>query len=114
MATDLKQKLEIINILFESDLKEKQTRKRIDYEFTYNGLPIAWVVTYNYKCYNKLPTKSEMIYINKIVSNLISIVGKDISIINKTYIKTKLVAYPESVMWDIWINNYKKLITMLK
>lgn len=115
-ATDLKQKLEIIYNLFQPVIKHNETpidSEKIKSYYGYGKLTRAYSISYNYLYYDITPNKSDMLYVNNIVSKLISLLGKDISIINKTYIKTKLNT-KQPVQWNDWITNYKKLITMLK
>lgn len=119
-ATDLKQKLYIIYNLFQPVIKHNETpidSEKIISSNGYGKLTRAYAISHNYLYYNKLPTKSDMIYINKTVSKLISLLGKDISIINRNYIKTKLIMKTTIYTaddWRNWIDNYKQLIEIIK
>ena len=115
-ATDLKQKLEIIYNLFQPVIE--YNGKPIDSErqktyYGYGKLTRAYSISYNYLYYDITPNKSDMLYVNNIVSKLISLLGTDISIIDRDYIKTKLNT-KQPVQWNDWITHYKKLLNFIR
>ena len=116
MATDLRQRLTLVNILFTPILQDKQTLTAIDEKNKYAIYTRAWDISKKYLTENILPTKDDLYYINKTVAKLISVMGKDVFIIDRHYIKTKLII-PHIFTasdWKDWIDAYKQLIKLIK
>lgn len=118
----LKTKFEILETLFKTVIFDKNGRQ-IDYDegskyikhlskYLYNG-ERALATAY---CYLKkqLMYKSDLQYCNKIIKNLIKIVGLDEKKITRDYLKTVLHFQIESVIEHGWIDAYKQLIIYIK
>lgn len=115
----LYKKLVIIKSLFGPQIADTNGDV-IDYE-TIKGFTRAWKIAEQYiagsntlKKHTELfsPTKDDLLYINKVVKKLISILGTDKNRLTQRYIETKLQHMPLDI--PNWIYAYKQLIELIK
>lgn len=114
-------KLRIVKVIFGLVLYDKQNC-RIDDERDTTGYTRAYAIaktsieSLDTDNVLRIPAKEELIYINKTISKLISILGTNKSIINQQYVSTKLNT-AEKNPYEVhtqWIDAYIQLLNIIK
>jgi len=115
MINNIQEKLAIVKILFSYCFNDKLNHKKVDYE-SIDWVGRAWNIATDYLRNNdkRILTENNLRYINKVIKNLVSILGTDEAKINYKYIQDNKLDISLTPEIKLWIETYKKLLILIK